>query len=258
MITSVKRAIAHSLQRHFPVGWLRFRIWRRDRHFEGEFFALGPLCDPDRLAVDIGGNAGEYAYWLSQHARRVITYEPNPECQAAITRLGRPNITLRPVALSDRAGIAVLTFQKGNSGIGSIARENPVSLRGTEPDHTSLDVISARLDDEGLEPVGLIKIDVEGHEAAVLRGALALISRDRPRLMIEIEERHHTGAHELVRDLLSPIGYHRFHRQGDRWLALPWTVDARQFQNTAPNTPGYLNNFLFLHETDMAAAHRGR
>ncbi len=87
------------------------------------------------------------------------------------------------MALSDRAGIAALIFQKGNSGIGSIAGENPIAAQGGAPDHVRLDVATVRLDEEGLDPVGLIKIDVEGHEAAVLAGALGLIARDHPRLL---------------------------------------------------------------------------
>ena len=47
-----------------------------------------------------------------------------------------------------------------------------------------------RLDDFGLEPVGVIKIDAEGHELTVLQGARALIERDRPSFLIEAEERH--------------------------------------------------------------------
>lgn len=246
----VRRHIGRFLERRFPVAWLRLRLWRRDRHFEREFFALGPLCHPDRLAIDVGGNAGEYSYWLSLHARHVITYEPNPECHLAIRRLGRPNITLRPVALSDRAGIAVLVFQRGNSGIGSIANENPIMARDREPDHVRLEVPTVRLDEEGLAPVGLIKIDVEGHEADVLAGARALIARDRPRLMIEIEERHRPGAHDRVRDLLAPAGYDRFLFQQDRLIPYPWDRDPLLLQREPPGAPGYVNNFFFVHKND--------
>ncbi len=249
-MATIKHRIAWFLERRFPVAWLRLRIWRRDRHFEREFFALGPLCDPGRLAVDVGGNAGEYSYWLSLHARHVIAYEPNPECHPAIERLGRPNITLRPVALSDRAGMASLVFQQGNSGIGSIAGENPIASKVQEPDHVRLDVATVRLDEEGLAPVGLIKIDVEGHEAAVLSGASSLIARDRPRLMIEIEERHRPGAHDRVRDVLAPAGYDRFLFQQGGIVAYPWDRDPALLQRDPPGTPGYINNFFFFHKED--------
>jgi hypothetical protein len=51
-----------------------------------------------------------------------------------------------------------------------------------------------RLDDIVVEPVGLIKIDAEGHELSVLEGASMLIESYRPNIIIEIEERHRAGA----------------------------------------------------------------
>lgn len=254
MIGLVKRRLARHLERRFPVWWLKNRIWRRDRHFEREFFTLGPLCDPGRIAVDVGGNAGEYSYWLSLHALRVVVYEPNPGCHAAIARLNRRNVTLRATALSDRPGTARLVFQQGNSGIGSIADENPVSALGGRPDYVQLMVRTVRLDEEGLDPVGLMKIDVEGHEAEVLAGAMGLIRRDRPRLMIEVEERHRSGAHDRVRALLEPAGYRRFRQQDGRLCPIPWDVDARSLQTAPPGTPDYVNNFFFFHAADPLAA----
>lgn len=47
--------------------------------------------------------------------------------------------------------------------------------------------MTARLDDFELTNVGFIKIDVEGHELAVLRGASKTIEREQPNLMVEVE-----------------------------------------------------------------------
>ena len=207
MIGTLKRRLARHLEHRFPLWWLKFRIWRRDRHFEREFFTLGPLCLPGRIAVDVGGNAGEYSYWLSLHAARVVVYEPNPGCHPAISRLNRPNIRLRSVALSDRSGTARLVFQNGNSGIGSIAGENPIFSLENEPGYIQLTVIA---------------------------GAMKVILRDRPRLMIEVEERHRAGAHDRVRALLEPAGYHRFRLEEGRLRPLPWDVDARSLQAAPP------------------------
>uniref|UniRef100_UPI001916C781 FkbM family methyltransferase n=1 Tax=Mycobacterium paraintracellulare TaxID=1138383 RepID=UPI001916C781 len=48
-----------------------------------------------------------------------------------------------------------------------------------------IDVPVKRLDDLHLDDIGLIKIDVEGHELAVLRGATQTLTRNRPAIVVE-------------------------------------------------------------------------
>ena len=67
-----------------------------------------------------------------------------------------------------------------------------------------------RLDDLNLDPVGFIKIDVEGHEEAVLMGGATLLERDRPTALIEIEERHKAGAIDAITERMNGLGYRGF------------------------------------------------
>ena len=60
-----------------------------------------------------------------------------------------------------------------------------------------------RLDDQHLDNVGLIKIDVEGHELAVLHGAADTLTRNRPAVVVEAEERHHPNAVAEITELLT-------------------------------------------------------
>jgi FkbM family methyltransferase len=60
---------------------------------------------------------------------------------------------------------------------------------------TSERVSVRRLDDIDLGGgVGFLKIDVEGHEEAVLAGASRTLKQSMPAVLVEVEERHHTGA----------------------------------------------------------------
>ena len=63
------------------------------------------------------------------------------------------------------------------------------------------------LDSFGFASVGLIKIDAEGHEEAVLKGAADTLSRWRPSLIVEIEERHNPGGLARIRALFGGMGY---------------------------------------------------
>ncbi|MCX7631587.1 MAG: FkbM family methyltransferase, partial [Geminicoccaceae bacterium] len=128
-------------------------------------------------------------------------------------------------------------------------------------DQTVRTVEVATLDGLDLPPLGFVKIDVEGHELAVLEGGLDRLRRDRPRLLIEIEERHHPNGSDRVPALLDRLGYEAFYwgQDGLRPLgetpitALQNAANAKPVAGRPLSTRGYVNNFLFLHRSDEAA-----
>ena len=63
----------------------------------------------------------------------------------------------------------------------------------TYPDYQGVDVPMERLDDIYSGPCGFIKIDVEGHQQAVLDGAVETIRRCQPRMLVEVEDRLSPG-----------------------------------------------------------------
>ena len=111
-----------------------------------------------------------------------------------------------------------------------------------------------RLDDYQIANVGFIKIDVEGHEEGVLAGAWETISRDRPALLIEIEERHNQGGIKRISDLLATVGYEGFFFQDGKQFPIEQFVEPihqpadliwdknKYVRRTFP----YVNNFLFV------------
>ncbi|GGH17223.1 hypothetical protein GCM10007036_18510 [Alsobacter metallidurans] len=109
-----------------------------------------------------------------------------------------------------------------------------------------------RLDAWRLDDVAVIKIDVEGHEAAVLAGARETILRNRPALVVEIEERHHPGRSSSIVDDLVANGYRAHYIEGGEVVGAD-VIDFVRLQPPAlAKSPdgafdsGYVNNFLFL------------
>jgi FkbM family methyltransferase len=139
----------------------------------------------DAHAIDVGAHHGSVLADMVRCAPdgRLIAYEPIPE-MAALLRERFPNVEVREVALSDRAGES--TF----SHIVDLPAYSGLRLR-TLPEGThdvrEITVRTERLDDalpSGFAPA-LIKIDVEGGELAVLRGATETLRRYRPVIVFE-------------------------------------------------------------------------
>jgi len=191
-----------------PRLYARFRAYRSYLRGEPELRLVRFLVDRRRASVDVGANKGVYTWFLARRSARVHAYEPNPKIFDILRRGAPANVEALPYALSDRAGTTTLAIPRRARGYSnqcaSLERaqfEGPVK---------EVEVECRRLDDQGHGPVGFIKIDVEGHEAAVLRGAAETLRRDRPNLLIEIEEAHNPGAFDETFAMLRDGGYDGF------------------------------------------------
>jgi FkbM family methyltransferase len=157
---------------------------------EPELKLLDDLVDPRKNSIDIGANKGSYTYFLSKLSQQVFAYEPNPELAKFLSKaFAKSNVSIYPVAISDRAGMAQLaipivdTFAYDQLG--------SLQLQNSSENLQTFDVPLQRLDDCGHTNVGFIKIDVEGHEETVIDGAIDLITQQRPVIIVEIEQKHH-------------------------------------------------------------------
>ena len=242
----MKAYIQQELRRHLPAVW-QWRAYHKYLHApygEREIHLLSKIVDPERIAVDVGVHEGIYSRHLAGLCRGVVGFDANPLsaafCQAALGRLA----TIHNCALSDAAGTVTLRIPMpdGRGGETALATIAPSNVLGGRP-AAEVTVRAARLDDFDLPPVGFIKIDVEGHEEAVLRGAQGVIARDRPVLMIEIEERHNPGALGRIFQSLRVDGFTAACMQSG---ALRDAGDAKAFAARAPGEPGYVHNFFFF------------
>lgn len=255
LVPTLKSFGRNSLKAVLPLPWYwRFVAWRLG-HFDVELRLLPYLCDRAKASVDVGASGGSYTVHLLNHSTKCYAFEPIPDSRAFLNRRltsGRPHPRLRleAVALSDRAGNAALKIMTADTGRSTIELENAVERAGAIE---VLNVPTRRLDDYlgVMEPVGCIKIDVEGHEEAVLRGAETLLRRDHPSLIIEIEERHKPGAVTAVPRYLAGLGYQGFFFRGGRLrpIELFRRDEHQDVAKIAVHIHGeaaYVNNFVFF------------
>lgn len=250
------------LRRLFPNA-MRWQSTRR--YFWGQFWRSGEwelrelkrYVDPAKGALDIGGNTGVYAYHLARTAKWVKVFEPNPSYAERLVALALPGVTIERAALSDRAGDAVLRVPHvgGRDDYGMASLE--ASAVADADVAQTIPVPLRTLDSYGLTGVGFIKLDVEGHEEAVLNGAQETIRANRPAILAEIEERHNAGGLARIAAQLAALGYtgYYFERGVRKPLsgfdaARDQVVDAA-LDSAAHNRRAlaYINNFLFLPAT---------
>lgn len=217
---------------------------------EAELRLVPRLCPRDRAFLDVGANHGIYSWVAGRVTDRVIAVEPNPGVAADLARAFGDRIEVIAAALSDRSGTVTLQVP--------VHGGRPLTSRGTldATGHGAAELVSIavpchRLDDLPLPPLGMIKVDVEGHEHAVLAGAFATLARDRPALLVEIEERHAPGATTTVPALLADLGYDGWFLLGGELQPLAsFRADVHQRPENAKPPGGprrglYINNFVF-------------
>lgn len=175
------------------VSWIR----RTKREFEPEttHFIFDTLAERGGVYLDVGASTGWFAIPAALRGHDVIALEPNVRVYFRLKENGDLNgvpwdrLRIMPMAASAEAGRAVFYHNPDvplTSG-GSIERPTCSRPLREEVDTVPLDSLTT-------QPVGLIKIDVEGHELGVLAGASRIINSDRPHLVLEANDVEHKAA----------------------------------------------------------------
>jgi FkbM family methyltransferase len=167
--------------------------------------------------LDIGAHVGQYSLIAAAQvgpAGRVHSFEPNPVSHARLSAnvaLNQyRNIALHRLAVSDRSGEATLYLPRhDNLGEASLQPCQP-GMQEEKVRCVTLDEWAETADLGSPARLDLIKIDVQGLEGKVLRGAQNTLRRFKPRIVCEFEERwlraSGTSSVELKR-MLSEMGY---------------------------------------------------
>lgn len=208
-------------------------------------------------AVDIGCHKGGYLYWMRKSVGatgKCYAFEPQPALhrylQQVLQTFSYPNVTLENKGLSSSAGTFQLHIPKTASGSSPGASLNALEKSGAAVEKVEVQTVT--LDgyffERGIVPK-LIKIDVEGHEAEVLKGGEKLLQKHRPRIIMECESRHLNGGSVLdVAQILLDWGYNGFFIQGTRLISIEAfdpAIHQRQEGKRFWEAADYVNNFVF-------------
>ena len=130
--------------------------------------ASGPI-----VLLDIGANVGNWTERALRYSRgsrslRVYAFEPAPAARALLEGrfAGHPSVVVKAVALSDVVGRARFYIGEPTAGTNSLS-----AISGQTTIDVDVLTLDEYLEDEGIPSVGLVKVDTEGFDMNVLRGA---------------------------------------------------------------------------------------
>jgi FkbM family methyltransferase len=155
--------------------------WLSIGDHEAELPFVRALLRPDDAFVDVGANIGVYSVVAAVRGARVLAFEPNQNARAMLSA----NLALNHI--EDR--VQVLSFALADfSGTARFTTDLESSNHLEMASEAKGEVVEVRELDELVEPgrpVTLIKIDAEGFDEAVLRGARGMLERERPVVIVE-------------------------------------------------------------------------
>jgi FkbM family methyltransferase len=171
-----------------------------------------------KVILDIGANIGNSSLFFASHNPSAIihAFEPHPETYLrAGVNIGMnqfTNIKLHNLGLGEeKASLKLYEVNEHNPGMNRILEKDldlPYKI-------VPIEKLDTFVKEAGIPKVDLIKIDVEGYEYTVLKGAKELLNRHFPVLFIELDDtnlkENNKSARELLQ-LLADIGYRHFAR----------------------------------------------
>ncbi|CAN6460074.1 unnamed protein product [Victoria cruziana] len=181
----------------------------------------------DGIFVDVGANVGMATFAAAAMGFKVFAFEPVVEnlrrlCDGVFLNRVGDAVTLFAAAASDRIGN--ITFHKlvgrlDNSAVSA----SGAKLTFKSNQEIAVEVMSIPLDSviPESQPVVLLKVDVQGWEYHVLRGAVKLLSRkgsEAPYLIYEEDERllaASNSSSKEIREFLASVGYNQCTQHGN-------------------------------------------
>jgi len=189
--------------------------------YEKELLIIDKFADKTKDALDVGVYRGIYSYKLSQNFKNIHSFEPNPllfpYLEKNLIKI-ISNIKLYNLALSNDNGFTELKLPLRSKSIFEDNIEELFQLGAATMhpnnkinNYKKVPIKMKKLDDIEIgNKIGLIKIDVEGHEKNVLQGGIETVKNNKPVLLVEIEERHTKTPITEIITFINSIGYKAF------------------------------------------------
>jgi FkbM family methyltransferase len=219
-----------------------FRAWRRNKTWakhEPETPYIADLLSGSPVCLHVGASDGRHSYVMTQVApkAKIWAFEPSSFAFQVLRTcvawhgIGKQVFPIH-AAVADKPGELLLVTPKKTSGrmgraYAYVAETRPngparpdLEDTGMEVQPTPVVTLDAFCAERGVDRVDFIRMDIEGAELKALMGALTILDRDRPHVLLEIHpdmlKARFGASGEAVLDLFRDRGYRMFALNGDR------------------------------------------
>ena len=185
----------------------------------------------DSVVIECGCHIGVHTVKMASLCKTIYGFEPMPDTYHVLAKNirlnGIQNAVLYKKGVADKSGMTKYAWSiAGNPG-GSGLANNPMGVPSwCPPMDKTIDVELMTIDSMNLDRLDFMKLDVEGYEPLVIKGAINTITKYKPVIVMEIWKSHYTTeidlqyATELFKDLLD-IGYAVKYVAGADFIFLP-------------------------------------
>jgi FkbM family methyltransferase len=181
-----------------------------EKMFDEEKKIISKFIKRGDSVIDVGGNLGFFVLILNELVGKtgnIYTFEPSKKLKAklesTVKKNNLQNVTIVNLALGESEATTTLHYNPKQTGLTSIVTDFETGSLSEEIQITTLDKFSENIPGK----ISFIKIDTEGYEPQVLRGAKELIKKDKPVIYIELGGDHLETSIEALK-VLKELGYY--------------------------------------------------
>lgn len=225
------------------------RKLKRGHYWEKEIALLQHLVSPGDVCLDVGANCGQWSYWMSKRvgpSGRVIAIEPIPMTTQVLARvvdkLRLYNVEIQHVAVGDRNCRIRMLVTENEYKFKSLPTARVLDYGETFDSDIEVNMITMNslADLLNINRVSFIKCDIEGFEMHFFQGGRSILTRDKPAIICEIEQKHTIQFGYTPDDLfglLESLGYRSY------------TYSSKALFPTK-GISYYVTNYVFLHKSN--------
>ena len=238
------------LKQYINLSWKNYN----EDKVEFEMLLVPYFLKRDSVFFDVGSNIGAFVLIANKviNQENIFAFEPIPMLNKRL-KLIFPHANVKNIALSNSKIITQFKIPKINHT--QFLTRGTLNTKFVETNESGFDILNVQTNtldnfcvEEKIEKIDVIKIDVEGHEHEVIKGALTTFKNYKPILIIEIEQRHHKEDISSIINEIKNINYTCFYFDSNCFEITELNIDAKSLQqkNDFEKSRKYVHNFIFI------------